>query len=348
MFPLHSERKGNPTMESHLILEQIDALRKEISSILRKDAVFAPPTIDQINSIHSALFGWPIDHLTPVAELLDSANIVDATRKILSSTRFRWDVRGSVPLWPHDKWVCTDAFGLKIWVNLHDGYVSWGVLHNDWENDEVQFILDHVGPGEAFLDVGANVGVYTLQAARAVGPTGRVYSVEPMPNTYSMLCRSISDNNFDDRCTTFNVALGARSSRGELNFDRQSYNPGASFVSETATGSVEVVPLDSLVSHIDRPIKAMKVDIEGFEPNMLEGATRFFHHHRPVILAELYPRALRRASNRSGADYFDQLRSLSYDIHYLDERKLGSRMHRDDFIAAEDIVEPFNIVCVPE
>ena len=308
---------------------------------------FEAPTRRQLDTVHFALFGWPMDHLTPVDDLAASFNIVDATQKLLNTTRFRWEARSRVPLWQTDKWVCTDAFGLRIWVNLRDGYVSWGVLHEDWENDEVSFLLRHLKPGDRVLDVGANVGVYTLQAARAVGPCGHVYSIEPRPDTCRMLTRSIQDNGFADRCTVFNVALGADEAAGSLNTSHDTLNPGASFITLDG-GDVRICPLDSLPIPQDRRIAMLKMDIEGFEPVMMDGAKAFFTKHMPIVLTEIFPRAIRHVAGRDATEYFDQFVALGYAVHRLDGDRLGSRMQRAEISEISDVVEPFNIACLPE
>ncbi len=306
-----------------------------------------PPTKQQLDLVHVALFGWPMDHLTPVPDLAASHDITEATRKILNSGRFRWDARGSVPLWPGDKWVCADAFGVRIWVNLHDGYVSWGVLHEDWENEEVGFVLRHLRPGDTFLDIGANVGVYTLQAARAVGPGGHVYSIEPRPDTCAMLARSIADNGFAGRCTVFNVALGPHEMLGDISTGNRTTDPGATFVVRRDDGPVRICPLDSLPIPDGRPVKVLKMDIEGYEPLMMEGARAFFRKHRPIVLTEIFPRAIRAVAGRDAMEFFDQFMQLGYVVHRLEGSEVGSRMERADVAAIFDIPTPFNIVCLP-
>lgn len=306
------------------------------------------PTTQHLNLLHFALFGWPMDHLTPVDKLRSSPNLVEAARTLLNSERFRWDARGVVPLWPRDKWVCTDAWGLRMWVNLHDGYVSWGVLHEDWENEEVGFVVSSLRPGDAFVDVGANVGVYTLQAARAVGPAGHVYSIEPRPDTCRMLTRSIGDNGFADRCTVFNVALGSEDMAADLNTSHDPLNPGATFVTRNNGGAVRVCPLDSLPIPGDRPVRVLKMDIEGFEPLMMDGATAFFSRHRPIIVTEIFPRAIRTVAGRDATEYYDQFTRLGYSVHHLDGNRVGKLMERDGVTAIADITEPFNIVCLPD
>ena len=298
----------------------------------------------QLDFLHRALWGWPIDHLTPIDELMASSSIHDATQKMVNSARFRWDHRNTLPAWPTTKWVCTEAFGLKFWVNLNDSHVSWGILNNDWENEEVKFIVDQLKAGDVMLDIGANVGVYTLTAARKVGPSGHVFSIEPRKDTAEYLRRAIAENSFENRCTVFEVAVGSGPSRGIMGGDQT--NPGASFVRDTGSGETSIVSLDDLPIR-GRRVKALKVDIEGYEPMMLRGATEFFKDQRPIVLSELFPRALKEIGGSSAKEYLEQWKALDYKSFRLVGSTIGQEILHDDIPALETINEPINIVCLP-
>ena len=303
----------------------------------------------QLDIVHTALFGWPLDHLSPTEELLQSDTLQAATHKLINTPRGRFVMRDSVPLWPSDKWVCADYFGLRIWVNLFDSYVARGVLENNWEVDEVQFMLDRLAPGDVMVDAGANVGVYTLQAARAVGPAGKVYAFEPQADTFAMLSRSVGDNGFAERVVLDNCALGDRDGIAAI-WRHHSSNPGASFIAaelvEGAGNATALKRLDAIT--FDRAVKLLKMDIEGYEPLLVKGAQRFLREHRPTIITEWFPRSMQNVAKSSSFDYFEMLVGLRYKVFLLDGRSLAQEMTLESLPGLEAIAEPINIACVPD
>ena len=304
--------------------------------------------IDDINTLHIGLFGWPIDRFTPIEDLLRSDSFQEATRKLLHSSRARQCLWNSIPLWPEDKWVCTEYVDLRIWVNLHDSYVSRGVLQGAWETDEVAFVMDNLKPGDSMLDVGANVGVYTLQAARAVGETGRVYSFEPQSDVFAMLSRSVQENGFAERCILNNFALGDRDGAASI-WRHHDTNPGASFITSGDIGQdgnpTQLRKLDSLA--FDNKVRMLKMDVEGYEPLLLAGGETFLRDHKPIIITEWFPRSMSEVAGSSSEEYFDRLSSLGYAVHRLEGSTPGMQIHPSGLHQYEDITEPFNIVCLP-
>ena len=71
---------------------------------------------------------------------------------------------------------------------------SWIAEHGEWEGHEREFLVRTVKPGCTFLNVGANVGYHALFASRLVGPTGRVFAVEPDPAAYQCLLANLADH----------------------------------------------------------------------------------------------------------------------------------------------------------
>jgi FkbM family methyltransferase len=307
----------------------------------------APSFLDQVNLVHTALFGWPCDHLTPLDDFLDCGDIHQVALKMLDSSRFRWDIREKVGLWPHDKWVMADFRGLQIWVNLFDGFVSFGVLHGRWENAEVDFMLSCLRPGDGMIDAGANIGVFTLQAARAVGETGRVYAFEPMRTTFGMLERSVWTNGFEGRCRLYNEGLGAGHSSGSFHLSDETLNPGSSHISADASGGEEIRirPIDAI--EYERPIRFIKMDVEGFEPYVIRGAVNTLRRHAPVILTEFFPRLLRDVGGTSGAGYVAMLEELGYTMSIFAAGGDGEPLTAASAHRFDDIAEPLNLVCRP-
>lgn len=169
------------------------------------------------------------------------------------------------------------------------------------------FLAETLREGQVFLDIGANIGFYTLFASRRVGPTGRVFSFEPDPMTFESLERSVALNRYTwTRCV--NVALSNRS--GEIPFYTVSDGSAHSLVPEIERRAdrysgkvpVRVARLDDLVREgvLDAPrIDLVKIDVEGEEERTVEGMLgtleRFGH---PRVWAEVRgPRGSTRAPN---------------------------------------------------
>ncbi|TDK36609.1 FkbM family methyltransferase [Rhizobium deserti] len=301
----------------------------------------------QLDSLHFALFGWPTDHLTPLSQLEACGDIREAAILLLNSDRFRWDIRDKVPLFAEEKWVCTEYMGLRIWVNLHDSQVSFGVLHQDWEVREAHFMTDMLNSGDTMLDIGANVGVYTLQAARAVGSTGEIHSFEPNPTVNRMLRRSITDNGFQDICVVHEVGLADADTPGSLHHLTGTNNVGAAYVSKSAGAgiSISLRRLDSFT--FERRINFMKIDVEGYECQVLEGGSKLLGEHRPLVLAELFPCGLRNTGGRSARELVARWTDLQYKVEEFEHGRLGRVINHSNIDDYEDIVDPINVLCTP-
>ncbi|PWS39198.1 hypothetical protein DFH01_08170 [Falsiroseomonas bella] len=126
--------------------------------------------------------------------------------------------------------------------------------------------------GMTFVDAGANIGAYTLPAARLVGPEGRVVSFEAHPVTYRLLARNVAENGLAN-VLALNEALGEEA--GTLTLAFTAANPGETHVAaDGETGAqVPVTPLDAaLTARGVAGVDYLKIDVEGFELPVLRGA----------------------------------------------------------------------------
>lgn len=146
-------------------------------------------------------------------------------------------------------------------------------------------------PGDTFFDIGANVGFFTLLAARAVGPSGSVVSFEPVRQIAATLAQNVKLNDFSN-VEVIEVAVGARTGRAAL---RLTSHPGGATISpdavvpdQTSVVETEVVCIDALVSigRVPSP-NLVKIDVEGHELDCLTGMSDLLQFHRPTLLIEL-------------------------------------------------------------
>ncbi len=145
----------------------------------------------------------------------------------------------------------------NIYVGLH-------------EYDDMAFLLHVLRPQDLFVDIGANIGSYTILAAKGVG--ARTIAVEPLPATYAHLENNIHYNRVGHLVDARNVGLAGK--RGNLLFSAD-LDTTNHIVNETYAGpkvNVDVLPLDELLADCE-PF-AIKIDVEGFEREVLAGGAR--------------------------------------------------------------------------
>jgi FkbM family methyltransferase len=181
-------------------------------------------------------------------------------------------------------------------------------LGGGYETVETALVLDLVRPGQVVLDIGANIGYYTLLFARLVGATGRVVAFEPDPQSFSLLQKNIAENHYGN-VTAFRVAVSNVNSDLTLfrdrfnNLDHRLTSPGR----DSAALTIEAVRLDDfLPGRLDRPIDLIKMDIQGSEGLAFEGMRSTLGlDGGPLLLTEYWPVGLEQSG--VGAERFLRL-----------------------------------------
>lgn len=156
-----------------------------------------------------------------------------------------------------------------------------------WFEREWSFIGRWLRPGMRCLDVGANLGVYTLAMARAVGPAGRVWAVEPSATTAGLLRRSLLGTG-QEQAVVVECALADRCGTGTLVVDRSPELNRLTAEGGRSAEQVEVSTLDDLDGNLLLgSIDFLKLDAEGSELSILAGASKFLEQHSPLVMFEL-------------------------------------------------------------
>ncbi|MDD5544857.1 MAG: FkbM family methyltransferase [Acidobacteriia bacterium] len=161
--------------------------------------------------------------------------------------------------------------------------VSSGPLGYWWgtyEPEIQQLFRKMIRPGSVLVDVGANVGFYSLLASKLVGNKGQVYAIEPFPRNVKILERHLQLNHIPN-VTVFALAVSdACGMRGFL----EGENPSVGHLGEANTSTVETVTLDSLLEQgLILPPQFIKMDIEGEERSALSGAERLLLRYHPTL-----------------------------------------------------------------
>jgi FkbM family methyltransferase len=169
-------------------------------------------------------------------------------------------------------------------------------IHGCWlgtfESDKARQLAQELRPGMVVFDIGAHAGYYTLLAAPRVGENGRVVAFEPNPNNVYYLKRHININKLGN-VTVYEGAVSDRSA--EMRFD-PSHDSSMGRLSALGPMTVKTVSLDDWIAKaITSPPSLLKIDVEGAEKAVLEGATNLLRTTRPVIFLATHSPELRVA-----------------------------------------------------
>jgi FkbM family methyltransferase len=151
--------------------------------------------------------------------------------------------------------------------------------HGAHEPAITRYLLEHVrlAAGDVALDVGANIGWYSLLLQRLSEPGANIFAFEPDPRTYRLLCANLAAN-AADRVSALNLALGAAPDTLELRRYKDSNNGRHTLIPGAGSADIVRVRVETLESFWGsqglsaRPIRLLKVDVEGFEYFVLRGA----------------------------------------------------------------------------
>ena len=218
--------------------------------------------------------------------------------------------------------------GTRFWINMRDRYVSRAIHLNDYEQKETLFIHKNVRPAMRVLDIGANLGWFTVHMAKLVGPFGHVTSFEPRSDLFHYLSRTVRENKFEN-VKLCNCALGDHVGEVELQWPADGINPGGTQLNMTETISKRMLYQKTVMRVLDEEINHevnfIKIDVEGAEKLVFSGAKRILTQSRPVIMSELSPDALRQVSNVGFDEYMAFFQGIGYEAYQLTEEGEGGK-----------------------
>jgi FkbM family methyltransferase len=238
--------------------------------------------------------------------------IADLLLGLLRPYRFRGKARLLGGLAPRAGTRRARVFGATMDLDLSE-FIQRMIYLGAYEREETALLLRHLRPGMTVVDVGANVGYYSLAAAARVGPTGRVIAVEPSPYAADRLERTIRDNRLS-QVRVERHALGSRPGEFPL-YQPLPDNHTPSLLGEPGRPavSVSVRTLDACLQawQVDR-VDLLKVDVEGYEFEVLAGAATSLAGGRVgAILCEFNDFWLRQGGG-SGDALYRHLRGLGF------------------------------------
>lgn len=215
----------------------------------------------------------------------------------------------------------------------------------DFEKDLVKRL---VKKGDTVLDVGANIGYYTLIFAKLVGKNGKVYAFEPDIDNFRLLQKNVRINNHKN-VITINKAVGDYNKKIRLYRSKENMGNHKIYDDHSSRDSIEVKMM-TLDKFKNRKIDFIKIDVEGAEPAVIKGGKNLFLKNKPIIFTEFYPLLI----NQFGTDwkkYLRDLSSLEFEFYLINEKK--NVLNKIKINKIQKITTPLmgnhiNLLCVPK
>jgi len=215
-----------------------------------------------------------------------------------------------------------------------------------YEKGTLYFITTYLNRGDCFVDVGANIGLMSIFASQCVGNPGKILAFEAHPETNQLLQENIALNHVKN-IENFNFALGNEAGKATI-YDNWNVNRGGSSLvihSENSTGfEVDVKTLDEVIQNDFQP-KMIKVDVEGFEFQVLKGATNTIKNCKPILIIEF---SVSRDNQYDPFEMIDFIESFEfYEILKLS----GTKERKSKLIqikSREEFPNHDNIFCIPK
>lgn len=236
----------------------------------------------------------------------------------------------------------------NLYISPDNGFIDKHIyLYGVYEPFILDVISKYLKKGMTFVDIGANIGQHSMYASKLVGKAGAVYSFEPIPHIYTQLIDSAESNHCENIIHGSNVALGAKNKKEK--FHVSDNIGGSSLVNKEESGheiEVEVRNGDEELEVIPE-INMIKIDVEGYEFEVLEGIQATLKKHKPILIIEYSGDFYHLHTEKHGEKILSLLSSLKYDLYDIEDdmRKIDDP---ETFIQdIENTRKQTNLLCIP-
>ena len=231
------------------------------------------------------------------------------------------------------------AFGHKIVVDTRDLSLAPHILLDGvWESWITKVFLDFVRPGMSVIDIGANVGFYSLLAADRIGENGCLTCFEANPEMATLVFHNLDLNGFNGRSTIVNKAVYSHSTNLEFkiyeNYMGSSSlwadeNHAAAYHDKLKIIDVETISLDEYFPH-DQKIDLMKIDAEGAEPYILKGAKRIIENNPNIVIIMEFAPPVLEVSYGSIETFYEEIADFGLNIYKINTDSTLSLLSLED------------------
>jgi FkbM family methyltransferase len=232
-----------------------------------------------------------------------------------------------------DELIEVACHGTTLLLPGKDVTILPSLMNGTYEVLELELLESVLHPGMTFVDVGANVGIHTAIAAKSVAPGGTVYSFEPVPENFELLVRNLARNQLTN-VVVEQLAIGDDIGHASIYLAGDSIGTHSLLRSRNShfvqSMSVPTTTLDSYFCETPAAVNLLKIDVEGFEPNVLLGGIDLLKRTDQLLIE--YERASIEANG--GIDAFIELLAGFDYLYKINERsRVLEEFTRSDFWA---------------
>jgi FkbM family methyltransferase len=227
--------------------------------------------------------------------------------------------------------VLVDIKKFKIYAMKSDAEVGRGIIQSQVHEPHVTNILTEIlNSGDVFLDLGANIGYFSLLAASIVRVSGKVISFEPNTQNLQLLYASILENKLKNIIVYPFAASDSARIMKLTSFGSNGFleTPQSSLTNAQFLQSVIV---DELLQN-EESINVVKMDIEGYEPLALRGMDKIIKKHKPIIITEFSPWHIKHRTQIEPEEYLKQLTQYGYDLYIIEPSGRFTLASNTDFV----------------
>jgi len=211
------------------------------------------------------------------------------------------------------------VMGQVMWLDSHDTLEL--ATREVYEPFETQLFLKEVKKGQTVVDIGANIGYYTLLAARLVGPRGKVYAFEPDPANFALLKKNVETNGHSN-VVLVNSAVSDKTQRAKLFLNPTNKGDHRLYDSKDGRPSVPVqtLRLDDFFRQLDKKVDLIKMDIQGSEAKAFDGMKGLLAKNKSVkLVTEFSPGSLKLSAS-SPQKYLQALKKAGFKLWEISEK----------------------------
>ena len=185
--------------------------------------------------------------------------------------------------------------GQKLFLDKEDSLLL-STRKNNYDRFEIECLKQIIKNGDIVVDLGANIGYYTLILAQLVGKSGHVYAFEPEPSNFEILSKNVKENKHDN-VTLVQKAVSDKNGKVKLYVSKRNLSSHRIFDAEDKRKSIEVdvTTLDEYFQKSKKLVKFIKMDVEGAEGATILGASKIIEDSKNlVIMMEYFPKWIKK------------------------------------------------------